>query len=189
MKKFVCLFVAVAFLLMGCAGWQANTTNSYIVAGSVTGAAHGMIKPSCDQGLIQPEPCADLKVAYNLAVQSYVSAGNILVLALTTSDAVQSDYLQEQFAVIMAQYRDAANSLILLIRQIEAAKTKTMPPPKIKKAIDPTTITLIMAAIETAISLIPNIINLVSGWGSDEVSVEELVQKIKTAQASVPFWE
>ena len=186
MKKILGLSL-ICLLLVGCAGWRANTTNTYTGASFGLKAAVETVKPSCEQDAISIENCDKLKSRYNVAVTSYKSAGNVLILALTTEDAAQKKMLIEQFDTILGQFRITTLELVQLIQEIQALQTHTAMPKKL--IIGPDVITIIIAAIEAIVKIAPQIVSWISDWATTDTQIQDMVLKIQAAQAAVLRWE
>lgn len=187
-KLALIFFIMAGFVgLSGCAStWQAKATTGYLTSGIGLTAAEKTVKPPCDAGQLKPADCDSLKVKYAIASKSYIAAGNVLILALTTTDAIQEDSLRTQLDTIIAQFQTATTSLIDLIQQIEATQTNTAMPPKIKK-LSPEIISIIISGLSALIEAIPNIIDIFSITPS-QTDINALVKQIQDAQASLPVW-
>jgi hypothetical protein len=185
--KISLVLLIMSVFLFGCAStWQAKTTTGYLTAGVGLTAAEKTVKTPCDKGELQVADCDNLKAKYAVASKAYIAAGNILILALTTTDAVQKDTLREQLDTIMAQFQLATTNLIDLIQQLEAKATNTAMPAKIKK-LSPELISIVVAALTAVIEAIPKIIDIFSTTPS-QVDINALVKQIQDAQAALPVW-
>ena len=117
MRKFKILSVLLlCILLASCASWQTKTTAAYKAVGTLGATYYEMAKPSCDQNLLPVDKCAMLKKVNNEARSIYIKAGNVLKLAIATTDAVQTQELLGQFNYLMAMFNlvmaDFVNLLI-----------------------------------------------------------------------------
>lgn len=172
--------------LVSCAGWQKTSTNSFTGAGVGLTVAETAVKPACDSGAIAADACAKIKVDYQIAYKSYVSAGSILILALTTTDAVQQKQLQAQWTTIMANFNQATIDMVALIQQIQAGKYKGSM--ALKASISPALISILIQVFEAVVQQLPQITSWINSWSVTQSDIATLVAQIKAAQASLPVW-
>lgn len=185
MKRLLIVLMLLVFGLVGCASWQKNVTGSYVAGKTGLVVIKDTLKPACDTGTIKPAPCISLKDNYNKTRTAYVAAGTTLILALTTTDAIQQKNLQEQYATIYANFQVLTQQLVQLIQEIQADTTKTPAPPKLKK-FDPATISVIISGIMAVFKEWPTILKFFQNVSPQTVA--DFVKQIQDAQNSLPVW-
>lgn len=112
MKKIIGIGVILLLMLsLACATWKTNITTGYEVTGITLKEIHDTAKGMCDAGTIKPENCVTIKDIYTKARLAYITAGDALIVAMETEDAVVKEKSLEA-------YKIATNELSQLIPKL-----------------------------------------------------------------------
>ena len=189
-KLFLCLLLAFAFALSGCATpWQVKTTTGYLAGSVGLSAVNKAYVPPCEDQTLPLDRCTQLKKIYNDTRASYIAAGNTLILAMTTVDATQKDILLEQYPILWERFSALTAEIIALIQQINADQTGTrVPEPKVEITVTPQLIQWIISGLVAVIEMAPKIYEIIMAAQASPADIEMLVGKIQEAQASLPVW-
>lgn len=143
-------------------------------------------KPPCVAGILPVDKCKQINKVGGDVVTTYIASGDVLVMALTTTDAVKKDELMAQWPILWQQFTDLTNEMILLIQQLSAQRTGTaMPESKAQIAITPAMVQWMISILTALIQAIPDIWAAIQAGQVDESDIQVLVTKIQTAQDSV----
>jgi len=183
-KLWLVLILLVAFLFTGCASWRANTTNTFTGIRLPFITAVDTVKPSCQQEVISKETCIKLKDRAATCVKAYKAASSDLKMAFTIDDAIKKDELMQQFDIILDSFKVATLDMIELIQDILAMQTKTQVPHGIKK-LDPTIVSIIIAAIEAMVKIAPTVAEWIGNLASSETEIPVLISQIDASVAEV----
>ena len=188
-KLWVLLLSIMLFASFGCATtWQNKATVTYTSGAIGVSSVHGGFKPQCDSATLPADRCDQLKKIYNDTRDGYVAAGNILILALTTEDAVQKDQLMAQWDILWENFTRLTKEMIELIQRLTADATGTALPAQSKITITPDMIGWIVAALSAVINAIPAIYAAIMAGHVDPGTIEAYVDMIVKAQNSIPVW-
>ena len=101
--------------VFGCAGTnaKANAVASYEATGGILTDIQASAKSMCDAGTISAQDCAKLKASYNKTRTAYISAGNMLIVAINAEDAITRE---KSLAAYSAALSDVAALVPELMR-------------------------------------------------------------------------
>ena len=187
MKKVFIVLVAM-FLLAGCANtsWQTKSTTSYLAGAVGVKAVDHSFKPPCMTGVLPVDKCKQINKVGGDVVTAYIASGDVLVMALTTTDAVKKEELMAQWPILWEQFSKLTNEMIALIQQLSAQRTGTaMPASKEKLVITPVMVQWLITILSALVQAIPDIWAAIQSGQVDEADVQVLVTKIQAAQDSV----
>jgi hypothetical protein len=120
--------LVLCLALSACAitgGAKSKVVSSYELAGITLKAGYDIAKPACDQGLLKPEDCAQIKGLYMAARATYVLAGECLILAIETDDLLKRQASLDDYQKLAVMYTDATTKLIntlVELKLIEGSK-------------------------------------------------------------------
>jgi hypothetical protein len=120
MRKKLSIIISVLFLFgfVSCAGWDTTAKKAYVSTGKMGNSYYETAKSSCDHNLIQPATCEQLKKINNDARAIWLKAGDVLVLAINTGDAVKRQQLLAEYNVLMGQFESSIGGFIQLYLQM-----------------------------------------------------------------------
>ena len=187
MKKVLGLIV-IGFFLVGCAqtSWQTKSTTTYMAGAIGIKAVDHSFKTPCIAATLPKDKCLQINGIGGKTVLSYIASGDVLMLALTTTDAVKKEQLLAQWPVLWENFTRLTNEIIDLVQQLSAQRTGTAMP-ELKKSINvsPEVIGWIISALGALVQAIPDIWAAIQSGQVDETDIQILVVKIQTAQDSV----
>lgn len=96
----ICIFAAVN--ITACEKWK-TATISYEAIGEALATYQTTAQSLCDEKNISAETCEKLKTSYNKIRDNYIKAGDLLVDAMKTEDAVTKGSLLKNYHKIIAQ--------------------------------------------------------------------------------------
>jgi len=187
MKK-VLILSLLALFVAGCAntGWQTKTTTTYMAGAVGIKAVDHSFKPPCVAGTLPGDKCKQINKVGGDVVTSYIASGDVLVMALTTTDSIKRDELMLQWPILWEQFSNLTNEMIALIQQLSAHRTGTaMPASKVKIAITPAMVQWMISILAALVQAIPDIWSAIQSGQVDESDIQVLVTKIQVAQDSV----
>jgi hypothetical protein len=115
--------IVLCLLLTACAtGTKGKLVSSYELAGVTLKAGYDIAKPACDQGLIKPEDCAQIKGLYMAARATYVLAGECLILAIETDDLAKRQANLEDYQKLATMFTEATTKLINTLVELNLIK-------------------------------------------------------------------
>jgi len=172
-------------------GWlrylmQNKTTVTYNAGAPLLKAVDSSFKPPCLAATLPRDKCLQLNKIGMDTVSSYIASGNILKLALTTTDAVGQDNLMAQWPILWEDFSRLTAEVIALVQQMSADQTQTAMPARIEKiAITPGMIAWILAGLQALIQIIPDIVEAIQSGQVDQADIAVLVAKIQASQDEV----
>lgn len=114
MKKTVLALVILAFSLAGCA-----TQNAQITTARVMLTMHDQIKigakaadSACDQNLIKPEFCAEIKIAYDAFREEWPKTDDALKVYLQSPSETGREQFATHYNLFMSTYQQVFAALL-----------------------------------------------------------------------------
>lgn len=116
--------IALVLLLASCAtgGTKGKVVSSYELAGITLKAGYDVARPACDQGLIAPEKCIEIKEIYNEARSAYLLAGDLLITAIETEDLLKRQATLQEYQDLAELYTMNTTALFNLLVELGAMK-------------------------------------------------------------------
>ncbi|MCC6347891.1 MAG: hypothetical protein IT388_11940 [Nitrospirales bacterium] len=102
------LVILALLVLSSCATWKKDTVTGYEITGIALRNVQQAAKKMCDAGKIGADDCAKLRNVYGQARAAYQTAGNALIVAINTEDAVKQ---KEGFAAYQTAFAEVSRLL------------------------------------------------------------------------------
>ncbi len=108
----------LVLMLVACASWDTTAKKAYVSAGNVGKAYYNTAKTSCDQKLLEPARCEQLKKINNDARAIWLQAGNALMLAIQVDDAVKKQEFKASYNALMGVFEQDIGEFLKLYLQM-----------------------------------------------------------------------
>ena len=120
MKKIliISLIVILSFSLISCATWKSNITTGYEATGMTLKEIHDTAKAMCAAGTLSAADCAQVKDIYDKARDAYITAGDALIVAINTEDAVTKENNLQAYQHAISDVSQLVPKLIKLAGQL-----------------------------------------------------------------------
>jgi len=129
LKMLILGIFIIPILFLGCAtSWQKDMTKGYVAAGAVGKVYYEQVKNSCTvippatSTVLSTDKCEKLKKINNDARKAYIVAGDVLVLAIQTDDAVQQQTLLTNYNTLLADFNRIMLEFVKLINEYKIKK-------------------------------------------------------------------
>ena len=122
-KLRLALPLLLCLVLFACATpWQDNMTKGYEAAGIMGKTYYSIAKSSCEAvppavPALPADKCEQLKKINNDARKAYLLAGDSLILAIETDDAIQQQTLLTQYNTLLASFNKVLIQFVTLLRE------------------------------------------------------------------------
>ena len=94
--------------------WKSKAVKGYQFTGAVLTQIHNSGNELCNQGVLSPDKCAQVKKIYNDTRLAYIAAGDALIAAVETEDVIVQKKFWQEYLRLTNIYNDLAIKLIQL---------------------------------------------------------------------------
>lgn len=110
------LVVLVLFVVsQGCN--QEKSVLSYEVVGEILAGFHETAQPLCEDGMLKPGLCDELKKQYGIVREMYIDAGSILLSLVSIEDAKERELKTLEFNDLMKRINNIVFDVIDLLEK------------------------------------------------------------------------
>lgn len=104
------------FFLSGCAGsWEKKSVASYELIGVLPATTCQQIESLCKSNTFPyQQKCPSIKSTCNNSRKVYITAGNILSLAIDTTDSIQKDRLKQDYYLLINDFNRILQEVIII---------------------------------------------------------------------------